>query len=198
MLLSNIHNYLVLSDCKLSFLEKHVQNIIYLFAYKEEKEEKQKSYVMGRTVPKLPTERSVLMLKLPTADASTSTKDQLLSFLSSSKNLSGVFATMKEEERKADTLHERTSQLKQHICDYISDQYEDYLVRSGAKRPDTGRAVGFTMSELGEMPEGEIPPPVAYQAKSIASMLSQTRKEMEKEKEVGIWDGFVDIPLITV
>ena len=76
--LTDINNYMVLSDCKLSFTEKHVQNIVFLYAYSEEDDKNHIAYIMGRTQPKIPTEHSILTLKLPSGSKKMSVKDQLL------------------------------------------------------------------------------------------------------------------------
>ena len=148
VLLSNIHNYLLLSDCKLSFLEDHVRSIVYLFAYKETEVDRMEAYRMGRTKPKLATELSILTLRLPHVEKPSSIQDQLINFLGSSRNLNGVFVAMKEEGRKTELLKDRSSQLKKHICSYIDDRYEEYITRIGEKKPMEGRAAGFTMNEL--------------------------------------------------
>ena len=177
VLLSNIHNYLILSDCKLSFLEDHVRSIVYLYAYGESDQE---AYRMGRTKPKMATELSILTLRLPHVEKPTTVKDQIIDFLGSSRNLNGVFVAMKEEGRKTDLLKERSSQLKKHIEEYIDKQYAEYLERVGEKKPAEGRSPGFTMNELGEMPKGEIPPPLKYVEKTAEDRLKELQADVEK------------------
>ena len=87
---------------------------------------------------------------------------------------------MKEEGRKTDLLKERSSQLKKHIEEYIDKQYAEYLERVGEKKPAEGRSPGFTMSELGEMPKGEIPPPLKYVEKTAEDRLKELQADVEK------------------
>lgn len=163
-----------------------MRNIVYLFAYKETEVERIEAYRMGRTKPKLATELSILTLRLPHVEKPSSVQDQLINFLGSSRNLNGVFVAMKEEGRKTELLKDRSSQLKQHICDYINDRYEEYMTRVGEKKPLEGRAAGFTMSELGEMPQGEIPPPLIYVEKTVADQLKKMQADVDKA--VDFWN----------
>ena len=173
----------------MSFTENHVKEIVYLYAYQEEEEKKRSCYGMGRTVPKLYTEKSALMLRLPTMNESASSESRLVNVLTSTRNLNGVFSSMHSVEKmKAEFLQERTAQLKRHMNEYITERYEMYLTRSGAKKPEVGRAAGFTMTELGAIPEGEIPAPIPYQTNSFASFIAQAKKDAKKEvkKEVSM------------
>lgn len=177
--LTDINNYMVLSDCKLSFTEKHVQNIVFLYAYSEEDDKNHIVYIMGRTQPKIPTEHSILTLKLPSGSKKMSVKDQLLSFMGSSRDLSGVFTNMTEEERK-DILQERYDNLEQHMIKYIDKQYKEYLQREEKKGPEKGRDIGFTMKELGEIPLGEIPSPIILSVKSAKVALEEMKHDVDK------------------
>jgi singapore isolate B (sub-type 7) whole genome shotgun sequence assembly, scaffold_17 len=138
---------------------------------------------MGRTKPKLATELSILTLRLPHVEKPSSIQDQLINFLGSSRNLNGVFVAMKEEGRKTELLKDRSSQLKKHICSYIDDRYEEYITRIGEKKPMEGRAAGFTMNELGEMPQGEIPPPLAFVEKTVTDQLKEMQADVDKAVE---------------
>lgn len=174
--LTDIHNYMILSDCKLSFTEEHVQNIVYLYAFSEEAA----AYIMGRTRPKLPTEPSLLTMKLPQIQSpKPSVKDQIQLFLGSARNLNGVFTAMTEEERK-DILQSRYERMEQQCKKYIDSRYQDYLEREKVKSPEKGRAVGFTMKELGEMPLGEIPPPIVFVQKTARSTLEEMQRDVDK------------------
>lgn len=175
--LNDINNYMVLSDCKLSFTEKHVQSIVFLYPYSEK--DVFVAYILGRTHPKIPTDHSILTLKIPIDKKATSVKDQVLSFLGSSRNLSGVFTSMKEEGRK-DVLEERYDLLERHVKGYIDQQYKEYLERNEIKAPEKGRVASFTMKELGEMPLGELPPPIVLQVKSAKNALEELKRDVDK------------------
>ena len=166
-----------------------MKEIVYLYGYQEEEDRKRTCYGMGRTVPKLYTEKSALMLRLPTMNEPESSESRLVNILTSTRNLNGVFSSMNSGEKmKVDFLQERTAQLKRHMNAYITERYEMYLTRSGSKKPEVGRAAGFTMTELGAIPEGEIPAPIPYQKNSFASFIAQAKKDAKKEakKEVGV------------
>ena len=160
-----------------------MRSIVYLFAYKETEVDQMEAYRMGRTKPKLATELSILTLRLPHVEKPSSVQDQLINFLGSSRNLNGVFVAMKEEGRKTELLKDRSSQLKKHICSYIDDRYEEYITRVGEKKPMEGRAAGFTMNELGEMPQGEIPPPLAFVEKTVTDQLKEMQADVDKAVE---------------
>ena len=177
--LTDINNYMVLSDCKLSFTEKHVQNIVFLYSYSEEEDTIKIAYILGRTQPKIPTEHSILTLKLPSGSKKKSVKDQLLSFMGSSRDLSGVFTNMTEEERK-DILQERYHHMEHQIHEYIEKQYKNYLERQEKKGPEKGRDIGFTMKELGEIPLGEIPAPIVLSVKSAKVALEEMKHDVDK------------------
>ena len=174
-------------------MENHVKEIVYLYGYQEEEERKRSCYGMGRTVPKLYTEKSALMLRLPVMNEPPSSESRLVSILASTRNLNGVFSSMNSGEKiKVDFLQERTAQLKRHMNEYITERYEMYLTRSGAKKPEVGRAAGFTMTELGAIPEGEIPAPIPYQKNSFASVIAQAKRDAKKEvkTEVGVKENW--------
>ena len=160
-----------------------MRSIVYLFAYKETEVDRMEAYRMGRTKPKLATELSILTLRLPHVEKPSSIQDRLINFLGSSRNLNGVFVAMKEEGRKTELLKDRSSQLKKHICSYIDDRYEEYITRIGEKKPMEGRAAGFTMNELGEMPQGEIPPPLAFVEKTVTDQLKEMQADVDKAVE---------------
>lgn len=176
--LTDVNNYLSLSDIKMSFLEKHVQQIVFLYAFEEKTDEEKVAYVMGRTKPRISTDLSILTLKLPQNDHG-SVKDQMVAFLGSSKNLSGVFSSLSEEGRK-DYLKERYDKVNKHIADYIEHQYADYLERVKSKPLSKGRVAGFTMKELGEIPLGEIPPPIKIYRESSNSILDMLKNDVHK------------------
>lgn len=180
--LTDIHNYMILSDCKLSFTEEHVQNIVYLYAFSEEVA----AYVLGRTRPKIPTEPSLLTLKLPqTQSGKPSVKDQIQLFLGSTRDLNGVFSAMTGVTDEKDLLQSRYERMEQQCKKYIDSRYQAYLEREEVKAPEKGRAAGFTMKELGEMPLGEIPPPVLFVKKTARSTLEEMQRDVDKA--VGAW-----------
>ena len=148
--LTDVNNYLSLSDIKMSFLEKHVQQIVFLYAFEEKTDEDHGSV-----------------------------KDQMVAFLGSSKNLSGVFSSLSEEGRK-DYLKERYDKVNKHIADYIEHQYSDYLERVKSKPLSKGRVAGFTMKELGEIPLGAIPPPIKIYRESSNSILDMLKNDVHK------------------
>ena len=176
--LTDVNNYLSLSDIKMSFLEKHVQQIVFLYAFEETADEEKVAYVMGRTKPRISTDLSILTLKLPQNDHG-SVKDQMVAFLGSSKNLSGVFTSLSEGERK-DYLRDRYDKVDKHITDYIEHQYSGYLEREKLKPLAKGRVSGFTMKELGEIPLGEIPPPIKIYRESSNSILDMLKNDVHK------------------
>lgn len=176
--LLDINNYMVLSDCKLSFNEIHVQNIVYLYPYTEVSDTPCIAYILGRTKPTIPTESSILMLKLPQENKS-SVKDQLLLLLGSSRNLNGVFSSMAEEERK-DILQVRYDTLEKHIVAYIDAKYEEYVKRENVKPPEKGRLAGFTMKELGALPLGDIPPPILFVKKTAQTAIEEIKRDVEQ------------------
>lgn len=173
--INDVNNYMVLSDCKLSFTEKHVQNIVFLYSFSE----KVIAYILGRTHPKIPTEHSILTMKLPLEKKQSSVKDQVLTFLGSSRDLNDIFSAMHEEGRK-DILQERYDCLEKHIQAYIDEQYQHFLEREEIKPPEKGRVAGFTMKELGEIPLGEIPPPIVVTVKSAKLVLEELQQDVEK------------------
>ena len=64
--------------------------------------------------------------------------------------------------------------------EYIEEKYSEYLEKTGTKRPSSGRASSFTMSELGEMPAGEIPPPIIFHQKTARESLAEFKKDVDK------------------
>lgn len=176
--LTDVNNYLSLSDVKLSFLEKHVQQIVFLYGFEEEVEEQKVAYVMGRTKPRISTDLSILTLKLPQSDHD-SVRDQMVTFLGSSRNLSGVFSSLNEEGRK-DYLKDRYAQMDKHITDFVEKQYTRYLEKADLKPLPKGRVASFTMKELGEIPLGDIPPPIKIYRESTSSIMDLLKNDVNK------------------
>ena len=176
--ITDLDHYLVMSQCKMNFLERHVEHIVYFYGLHEIDEAKIHPYILGRTKPRIVTEKSILLIKLPHSDASVT--DNNTSFQGSARNLNEVFEDMKTKRKPRHDLRERKEQLKNHLNEYIDEKYSEYLERTGTKRPSTGRASSFTMSELGEMPVGEIPPPIIFHQKTARESLAEFKKDVEK------------------
>lgn len=185
--ITDLDHYLVMSQCKMNFLERHVEHIVYFYGLHESEEPKIHPYILGRTKPRMVTEKSILLMKLPNSDASTSTSTSSsttdssnTSFQGSARNLNEVFEDMKSKRKPRHDLKERKEQLKNHLNEYIEEKYSEYLEKTGTKRPSSGRASSFTMSELGEMPAGEIPPPIIFHQKTARESLAEFKKDVDK------------------
>ena len=62
---TDLDHYLVMSQCKMNFLERHVEHIVYFYGLHESEEQKIHPYILGRTKPRIVTEKSILLMKLP-------------------------------------------------------------------------------------------------------------------------------------
>lgn len=176
--ITDLDHYLTLSQCKMSFEERHVEHIVYFYGLNETDEKKVHPYHLGRTKPRIVTEKSILLLKLIHND--TSLQDSVQLFQGSSRNLNDIFVDMQAKRKPHNLLKDRKEQLRKHLNEYIDKKYEDYLERTGMKRPASGRASSFTMSELGEMPVGEIPPPIIFHQKTARESLAEFEKDVAK------------------
>ena len=175
---TDLDHYLVMSQCKMNFLERHVEHIVYFYGLHESEEQKIHPYILGRTKPRIVTEKSILLMKLPNGDVTATSSNT--SFQGSARNLNEVFVDMKAKRKPRHDLKERKEQLKKHLNDYIDEKYSEYLEKTDTKRPSSGRASSFTMDELGEMPVGEIPPPIIFHQKTARESLAEFKKDVDK------------------
>ena len=181
--IKDVHNYLLLSDIHLDFLERHVENIVYLYSYHQQPSSNQQVYNLGRVIPHSPYDISFLTLQYPDGFRKTPPR-QPFSCLSSSRNLNAIFQSMRSKE-KPNEDHEANSRLQtiqSNIRLYIDDQYQAFLKRTNSKPCSSGRVVAFTMDELGDMPRGAIPPPIVY-SNPILKALFSTDKNNERSSK---------------
>lgn len=185
-LLKDIHNYLSLSDLKLSFDENHVASIMYLFGYKETNPATKDAYVLGRVQPRSRFEYSELTLRFPSQRHET-TRLQIQSFLSSSKNLNGLFSQFDNVTNHSNQLSTREQQLKNHVEQYIEDCYQDYLQKTKQKGCSNGRVIGFTTDVLGAMPKSVLPQPLSLPNHRAKDILIQFQKDVDRAVLICYW-----------
>ena len=181
--IKDVHNYLLLSDIHLDFLERHVENIVFLYSYHQQHSSSQEVYNLGRIIPHSPYDISFLTLQYPEGFRKTSPR-QHVSYLSSSRNLNAIFQSMKSKEKPSED-HEANSRLQtlqSNVRLYIDDQYQAFLKRTDTKPCSSGRVVAFTMDELGDIPRGAIPPPIVY-SNPILKALFSTDKNNERSSK---------------
>ena len=179
MKIGDINNYLLLSDIHLSYLEEHVSAIMFLYALKEET---RKAYVLGRTVPRSPTEPSQLTLKLPSSEVALKAVEE--SRLGFSRNLNSLFDCLSNPKHKSPDLKRRYEVMKTNLSSYIEERYAAYLERSNQKPVKKGRVSGFTYEELGGLPKSTLPAPIAYTVRDAMDVLREFQRDMDRTVSV--------------
>ncbi|KAK8798473.1 hypothetical protein WA588_003554 [Blastocystis sp. NMH] len=175
MKLGDIHNYLLLSDIHLSYLEEHVSAIMFFYALKEES---RKAYILGRTVPCSPMDPSQLTLKLPSSTGDS--KDTSETNACFSRNLNSLFDCLANPKHKSPDLKKRYEVIRRNISSYIEQRYAAYLKRSNQQPLKKGRVSGFTYEELGGLPKSALPPPIAYTIRNPMDILREFQRDVDR------------------
>ena len=179
MKLRDIHNYLLLSDIHLSYLEEHVSAIMFFYALKEES---RKAYILGRTVPCSPMDPSQLTLKLPSSTGDS--KDTSETNACFSRNLNSLFDCLANPKHKSPDLKKRYEVIRRNISNYIEQRYAAYLKRSNQQPLKKGRVSGFTYEELGGLPKSALPPPIAYTIRNPMDILREFQRDVDRAVSV--------------